>query len=406
MKNIVKNKNGITLIALVITVIVLLILAGISISMLTGKNSIINESREARDETVAAQEKEILEIAVAHVMAKSTNSSIDTSSLSTELGTYAGQNKTNITTSGNNLIVEFKTSKNKYKVKSNGEVSAVVEFSGDPIDRLKAYFVGKNNYRELLDENSGIYKDDDIIEDASTTIKCISVSSIKYQYSETEYIYAKLTYKNDDTNDVVTNVDEISEDTLSIKIRVNSGEDGVVGLPVTNFYAYSYIDWGDGTIESDVANLTKKQHKLASLNNIQVATIVDGPSVSMLHTYTEINKEFVVTILGGIDRISSNLNGCTKEKILEIVQWGETGLKYIDLGDCTNLRKIAEPSEDSFRYISNFNDSFAGCTGLTGNVPELWNLNNGTMTGDGCFYGCTQVTNYSSIPDSWKAMPL
>lgn len=33
-----KNKRGITLIALVITIIVLLILAGVSIAMLTGQN--------------------------------------------------------------------------------------------------------------------------------------------------------------------------------------------------------------------------------------------------------------------------------------------------------------------------------------------------------------------------------
>ena len=33
-----KNKGGITLIALVVTIIVLLILAGISVSMLTGQN--------------------------------------------------------------------------------------------------------------------------------------------------------------------------------------------------------------------------------------------------------------------------------------------------------------------------------------------------------------------------------
>lgn len=36
MKNIRKQENGITLIALVVTIIVLLILAGVSISMLTG----------------------------------------------------------------------------------------------------------------------------------------------------------------------------------------------------------------------------------------------------------------------------------------------------------------------------------------------------------------------------------
>ena len=43
-KNLKPNK-GITLIALVVTIIVLLILAGISISMLTGQNRDTNKSR-------------------------------------------------------------------------------------------------------------------------------------------------------------------------------------------------------------------------------------------------------------------------------------------------------------------------------------------------------------------------
>ena len=44
MEKILKQKKGITMIALVITIIVLLILAGISISMLAGNNSILNRA--------------------------------------------------------------------------------------------------------------------------------------------------------------------------------------------------------------------------------------------------------------------------------------------------------------------------------------------------------------------------
>ena len=43
-----KKNKGITLIALVITIIILLILAGISISMLTGQNGILNRTQEAK----------------------------------------------------------------------------------------------------------------------------------------------------------------------------------------------------------------------------------------------------------------------------------------------------------------------------------------------------------------------
>ncbi len=54
-----KNKDkGITLIALVVTIIVLLILAGISISMLTGQNGILTRVAEAKRKTEDAEKQE------------------------------------------------------------------------------------------------------------------------------------------------------------------------------------------------------------------------------------------------------------------------------------------------------------------------------------------------------------
>ena len=50
-----KNNKGITLIALVITIIVLLILAGISIAMLTGDNGLLTKANSAKSETSKAE---------------------------------------------------------------------------------------------------------------------------------------------------------------------------------------------------------------------------------------------------------------------------------------------------------------------------------------------------------------
>lgn len=54
------NEKGITLIALVLTIIVLLIISGISISMLTGQNGILNRTVEAKEKTTLASEKEAI----------------------------------------------------------------------------------------------------------------------------------------------------------------------------------------------------------------------------------------------------------------------------------------------------------------------------------------------------------
>lgn len=50
-----KNQKGITLIALVVTIIVLLILAGVSIAMLTGDNGILTNASKSSYETEKAE---------------------------------------------------------------------------------------------------------------------------------------------------------------------------------------------------------------------------------------------------------------------------------------------------------------------------------------------------------------
>ena len=59
-----KNNKGITLVALVITIIVLLILAGVSISMVVGENGVLNRATGAASETSEAEMKQALEMAV------------------------------------------------------------------------------------------------------------------------------------------------------------------------------------------------------------------------------------------------------------------------------------------------------------------------------------------------------
>ena len=59
-----KSTKGITLIALVVTIIILLILAGVSIAMLTGNNGVLTQGKRAKEETEIAEEKEAISLAM------------------------------------------------------------------------------------------------------------------------------------------------------------------------------------------------------------------------------------------------------------------------------------------------------------------------------------------------------
>ena len=59
-----KKQNGVTLIALVITIIVLLILAGVSIAMLTGENGILTNATKAQENTDRENAIESIDVAL------------------------------------------------------------------------------------------------------------------------------------------------------------------------------------------------------------------------------------------------------------------------------------------------------------------------------------------------------
>ena len=87
-----KNQNGITLIALVITIIVLLILAGVSIAMLTGDNGILSQAVRAGDETQIAEDEEQVNMAIDQYTSEYYDEKYVNRSTSTKdgLGAYVG----------------------------------------------------------------------------------------------------------------------------------------------------------------------------------------------------------------------------------------------------------------------------------------------------------------------------
>ena len=125
-KDIVKKQTGITLIALVITIIVLLILAGVSIATLTGNNGILTQANQAKENNNSAAAKERVQVEAL--------GSIDKSGKFNE-GTFEENVTKNIKgstvrKSGNSLIVTV----DGYDVTVNGttgEVTGVTKSNGE-----------------------------------------------------------------------------------------------------------------------------------------------------------------------------------------------------------------------------------------------------------------------------------
>ena len=117
------KEKGITLIALVVTIVVLIILAAVSISMLSGDNGIITQAQNSKNETEIGNEKEQIGLAYSSAKSKKLNdgdySEIDADDINEQLIIQ----EVNATASGANpIIVKFNDSEREYEIDSNGDV--------------------------------------------------------------------------------------------------------------------------------------------------------------------------------------------------------------------------------------------------------------------------------------------
>ena len=124
-KNNLKNKTkkqqkntGITLIALVVTIIVLLILAGISISMLTGDNSILTKAGEAKTTYEESTFKEQLQMEVLGDY----SSKIELNATTLKENIKKNINNSNVTNSELPLIVKDTKTNTAYLIDTDGTV--------------------------------------------------------------------------------------------------------------------------------------------------------------------------------------------------------------------------------------------------------------------------------------------
>lgn len=116
-----KNDKGITLIALVITIIVLLILAGVSIATLTGDNGILTQAREAKEQTEKDAAKEKVEVEVLTSYRK--NGTLDNEKLKEKLESISGISEVPDTITDESFPLTVKVDGYNITIDSNGDVT-------------------------------------------------------------------------------------------------------------------------------------------------------------------------------------------------------------------------------------------------------------------------------------------
>lgn len=198
MKMNLRQNKGITLIALVITIIVLLILVGVTIVSLTGENGLLERAANAGKDTEEATEKEKLQIEV--LASFDTDGHLNMSALKSNINSHISGATADDTTEFP-LTIKYTATENEYKIDEHGNVekTKVTDRTGINVGDYIDYSPG-SGWRVLRIYDNGKI---DIIRGISGTFgNGNSTESLnnycRQNYSNSEHeIYARSVNKDD-----------------------------------------------------------------------------------------------------------------------------------------------------------------------------------------------------------------
>ena len=205
----------------------------------------------------------------------------------------------------------------------------------------------------------------------------------------------------DDSQGSATLEPDTGKEALILVYKVQPGD--TIELPYYNTYFdgenehpanFDFtVDWGDG----------------------QTDTITtDNISEKATYTYANLDteKEIKISITGTFESIApyneSYEGRQGYDKLVKVEQWGTTGVKTIDLSSCSNLTKIAQPTESSFRNLLSVYFNGSGITSIPDKIfMNCVNLFEADFSNcpikeinDYAFYGCENLEGIYSFEDN------
>ena len=223
-----KNK-GVTLIALAVTIVVMLILAGVTISVLNGENGIVKQAQKAKEESKIKELKEKVRIDIAGKRVENINGELRVSVLKEILDKYFDNVpvETQITSE---TKLKAKEEYGKYEMKISdidvGEITYETSYTifkdvnGEQVPIPEGYIVSENSDENIV--NKGL-----VISDSRGNeyvwISCtVDSSSNKLQYKRTEWGVEK-----DGTDNSRAIKDELTLKDIDVKYSKTDTDNGI-----------------------------------------------------------------------------------------------------------------------------------------------------------------------------------
>ena len=353
-----KNKQrGITLIALVVTIIVLIILAGVSINMLIGDNGIITQSQTAKSKTEIKGEEEKIRLAINTAQIENNgNSNIEKDDL--EIALLENETKSIVVDNEDdtNSIICL-DSKKIYKLKNDGSIE-------DTNSDFDSIYVAPDSQDEARNEGViGIGADGN------------PVDMDLWEYTLLE----DGTYGLNDENsikDIGKNKGYLGEyangEIVGAIPQYISIDNGKNYIPVTNMFA-----------------------TFCEVSELTIMPVIPSTVEVLTNSFIRCNNLIELKeIPSGVEETGSMFKGCTSiTKAIEI----PNGVKNM-LGMFSGCINLQVPPTEIPSSVENMHTAFLDCVKLEGEIAINANVTGAIINGKEedfyrCFYGASLKEN-------------
>ena len=394
----VKGSKGITLVALVITVIVLLILAGITISAISGENGIIQKAVEARTQTDIANVKEQARLDITELQMDKLGEEITEEELETILLKYGSFEESE---NEKDILDRILTTEKGNKIQVSEIYNGNFNSSGGTPIKMKIDTGDDGNVILPINkvENCTIdWGDGQTTENISGNLN----SNMSHKYTE-------------------NNVEKTVTISGSVK-ELNTFVGEEVDLYPTVEKVLEIEQWVETGLEMvDLSGCTNLR-KIASPSKKSFANLLNyedefGKTLCITFTNCTSLKEIQSDLFKYCNNASGfigTFSGCTSLTTIPEELFANCP-NAVDFGytfrNCTSLTSIPQKLFDNCQKVESFYRTFYNCTNLTGKPIELWtrgtnnaeNEYQGNPDGEGCYCDCTGLEGYETkIPNYWK----
>ena len=339
----------------ILNIIVLLILAGVTISAVGGDNGILKNAQKARIETEEAQEKERIALALTNSMLGNSNfQALNQANLQNAMDNEFGKGKNIITDNGDgSFIVNLLDTNRDYIVSANGTIEEInweeiMENALPPIDQTTEGVIG-------LDSNGN------------------SVNMDLWEYTLYEGTYALNDIKD---LEAVGGVDESKgylgeiingkiEGTIPKYIKASTDNEFIPVTSLKDTFININNDF-DGLITTPVipSTVTNMRSTFSRCNNLKNITNLSPNLINMRSTFFECTglQIFNIVIPNKVTNMYGTFNGCESLETFDSLIPDSVTDMHATFNECINLQSF---NSSIPKNVIDMYATFSQCRNLT-----------------------------------------